>query len=113
MVMKITLVSSVHLGVHDCVSVIVFKGTILICATAHRNLDCLDSAQIVGQVIGLLLRLTRDHLAQSKAQTVKGRDGEVSSPMSLPDEKQAQRGNIGDYQEGKKEDAQKGQGSQT
>jgi len=55
------------------------------------------SLQIMGQVIGLPFRLTGEHFPWSKAQIVKGRDADVSFPMSLSDEKQAQGGNIGDY----------------
>ncbi len=58
-------------------------------------------------------RETNPHRAKRRAQKVKRRDSEVSFAMSLPDQKQAQGGNIGDYKEGHQENTQKRQGSHT
>jgi len=45
-------------------------------------------------------RETNPHRAKRRARRLKRRDSEVSFAISLPDQKQAQGGNIGDYKEG-------------
>ena len=71
--------------------------------------------QNVRQAIGppVARRETNAQRPKRKAHRVKRGESEVSVEVSLPDKKEAQGGNIGDYSEGHKENTQKRQGSNT